>query len=359
VNRAVSNTLATEVVNNAVTRRDRLEQTGSSTKIRGLPFSSKPWLSKPMILTPSLRRAFGSTGLFVSPVAFGSAPVGLLASERESAGRLMNRLLDEGVNVIDTAAAYMGAEELIGASVGHRRGEFVLVSKCGADSTDKGWVQATDQTQLVSQIDRSLRRLGTDVIDVMLIHSLPLEVIQQGWAFEALFEAKRQGKIRFAGYSGDNAAALWAVQQPGISALQTSLSLVDQVNIDGVLAAAAKHGVAVLTKRSIANGCWRPREQHYERYHNYVDPYRKRFAAMGLDVARVAPGVSGWSELALRFTLSFPQVHSAIVGGTSIDRFEENLKNATRGPLPSHSVDAIRAAFAKARAGGGDWTALT
>ncbi|MBL9120693.1 MAG: aldo/keto reductase [Phycisphaerae bacterium] len=330
-----------------------------ATKIRGRRRCSKASPGQLMLLAATHRRPFGTTGLSVSPVAFGSAPVGLLASERESAGRLMNRLLDEGVNVVDTAAAYMGAEETIGATLGGRRDEFILVSKCGADSTEKGWVQATRKEELSAQIDRSLRRLNTDVIDVMLIHSLPLDVIREGWPFEALQEARSAGKIRFAGYSGDNAAALWAVQQPGISVLQTSLSLVDQVNTEQVLPAAAKHGVAVLTKRSIANGCWRPRDQHYERYHNYVDPYRKRFAAMGLDLARVAPDVSGWSELAIRFTLSFPHVHTAIVGGTSIDRALENLANASRGPLPHHVVDAIRSSFAKARAGGGEWSALT
>lgn len=311
-----------------------------------------------MILATQHRRPFGTTGLSVSPVAFGSAPVGLLASEREAASRLLNRLLDEGLNVVDTAAAYLGAEESIGEAIGHRRKEFLLVSKCGADNGEKGWQQATRAEELVTQIDRSLRRLRTDVIDVMLIHSLPLDVIQQGWPFETLFEAKRQGKIRFAGYSGDNEAALWAVRQPGISVLQTSVNLVDQVNVDQVLPAAAKHGVAVLTKRSIANGCWRSREQHYERYHAYVDPYRQRFAAMGLDLGAFA-GVQGWSELAIRFTLSFPQVHSAIVGGTSIDRALENLRNAARGPLPAQAVSAIRAAFAKARAGGGEWHGLT
>jgi aryl-alcohol dehydrogenase-like predicted oxidoreductase len=310
-----------------------------------------------MLLDPSHRRPFGTTGLGVSPVAFGSAPVGLLASEREAASRLLNRLLDEGVNVIDTAAAYLGAEESIGAAIGHRRSEFVLVSKCGADNDEKGWRQSTTAAEITAQIERSLRRLRTEVIDVMLIHSLPLEVIREGWAFEALAEAKRRGLIRFGGYSGDNEAALWAVQQPGISVLQTSVNLVDQANIDLVLPTAARQGVAVLTKRSIANGCWRSREQHYERYHAYVDPYRSRFAAMGLDLGSL--GVGGWAELAMRFTLSFPQVHSAIVGGTSVDRALENLAHAARGPLPAPVVAAVRAAFVRARAGGGEWHGLT
>ena len=312
-----------------------------------------------MLLAATSRRPFGSTGLAVSPIAFGSAPVGLLASEREAAGRLMNRLLDEGVTVIDTAAAYMGAEETIGATIAHRRAEFTQVTKCGADNGPQGWVQATTKAELLTQIDRSLRRLATDVIDVVLIHSLPLDVLRQGWPFEALREAKAAGKIRFGGYSGDNEAAVWAIQQPEIAVLQTSVSIVDQANIDAVLPLAAKRGVAVLTKRSIANACWRPLDQHYRRYDGYVAPYRQRFAAMGLDLASIAPGIGDWAELAIRFTLSFPPIHSAIVGGTSVDRALDILRCAAKGPLPASTVSAIRAAFAKARVAGGDWSGLT
>ena len=74
---------------------------------------------------------FGRTGLKVSRVAFGAGPIGYLGSDQEQAGKVLNLLLDQGVNVIDTAAAYMGSEDLIGKAVGHRRNDFVLVSKCG------------------------------------------------------------------------------------------------------------------------------------------------------------------------------------------------------------------------------------
>lgn len=312
-----------------------------------------------MLLDLSTRRSFGSTGLAVSPVAFGSAPVGLLATEREAAGRLLDRLLDEGLNVIDTAAAYLGAEELIGATVGHRRAEYVLVTKCGAQSGPKGWVQATNKAEITAHIDRSLKLLKTEMIDVLLVHSLPLDVMKQGWPLEALDDAKKAGKIRFGGYSGDNEAAAWAVQQPGVAVLQTSVNIVDQANIDSVLPIAAKRGVAVLVKRSIANACWRPPAEHYDRYADYVAPYRQRLAAMGLAPDWKSWGAAGWAELALRFTLSFPQVHSAIVGGTSLERMLENLRNAGKGPLPKTTVDLIRSAFAKARAGGGEWGGQT
>ncbi|MFO0827818.1 MAG: aldo/keto reductase [Phycisphaerales bacterium] len=306
----------------------------------------------------STRRPFGSTGLAVSPIAFGSAPVGLLQAERDAATRLVNRLLDEGVNLIDTAAAYMGAEEFLGDAVAHRRSEFILVTKCGADMTSKGWEQSTTKAELAAHIDRSLKRLKTDVIDVMLVHSLPLDVLKQGWPFEALADALAAGKIRFGGYSGDNEAAAWAVRQPGISVLETSVSLVDQANIDAVLPLTPKCGTGVMSKRSIANACWRAPEDHYERYQGYVAPYRQRFAALALDRGAIAPEVGGWAELAVRFTLSFPQVHTAIVGGTSIDRALEILRCAAKGPLPPGAVSAIRAAFAKARTSGGDWSGL-
>ena len=64
---------------------------------------------------------FGRTGLEVSRLAFGAGPIGYLGSSQEQAGRVLNLLLDRGVNVIDTAAAYLGSEELIGKAVGHRR----------------------------------------------------------------------------------------------------------------------------------------------------------------------------------------------------------------------------------------------
>jgi aryl-alcohol dehydrogenase-like predicted oxidoreductase len=74
---------------------------------------------------------FGRTGLQVSPLGFGAAPIGFLKTEQERVTKILNLLLDEGANLIDTAASYQGSEELIASAVGHRRGEYVLVSMCG------------------------------------------------------------------------------------------------------------------------------------------------------------------------------------------------------------------------------------
>ena len=153
---------------------------------------------------------FGRTGLKVSRIAFGAGPIGYLGSNQDQAGKVLNLLLDRGVNVIDTAAVYLGSEELIGKAVGHRRNEFVLVSKCGRKVDG---VEGEDWSpQVVAQtVDRSLRRLGTDHLDVMLLHSCDQAVLERGEALGALLRAKEAGKIRFAGYSGDNEAATFAV----------------------------------------------------------------------------------------------------------------------------------------------------
>ena len=69
-------------------------------------------------------RTFGRTGLQVSPLGFGGAPIGLLATDADEVGTLLNALLDHGVNVIDTAACYHGSEAVIGRSIAHRRDSF-------------------------------------------------------------------------------------------------------------------------------------------------------------------------------------------------------------------------------------------
>ena len=84
--------------------------------------------------------------------------------------------LDSGVNLIDTAASYYGSEEMIGKTVGHRRDEFILVSKCGGEFDefdDPAWSPAV----ITKTIDRSLQRLKTDRLDVMLLHTCDLETL--------------------------------------------------------------------------------------------------------------------------------------------------------------------------------------
>jgi len=303
---------------------------------------------------------FGRTGLKVSRLAFGAGPIGYLGASEDAAARVLNLLLDRGVNVIDTAAAYLGSEELIRKAVGHRRDEFILISKCGRQVDG---VEGEDwSARLVAEsVDRSLRRLGTDRLDVMLLHTPKLEVLERGEALGALVRAREAGKIRFAGFSGDNEAAVHAAGLPEVDVLMCSLNICDQANLDAALPAAARSGVAVIAKRSVANAAWKPAEAQAGIYQSYAQPYRERFQAMGLDPRELGfPDPEPWLEIALRFTLAEPAVHVLSVGTTSPANAEANLRLLESGPLPAAVVARIRAVFAGARsAAGSPWPGLT
>jgi aryl-alcohol dehydrogenase-like predicted oxidoreductase len=303
---------------------------------------------------------FGRTDLKVSRLAFGAGPIGYLGSSQEQAGKVLNLLLDRGVNLIDTAAAYLGSEELIGKAVGHRRDDYFLVSKCGRrveGAEGEDW-----SARLVAgTVERSLRRLGTDHLDVMLLHSCDLEVLRRGEALGALVKAREAGKIRFAGYSGDNEAATFAVGLPGVDVLMCSASICDQVNLEGALPAAALAGTAVIAKRSVANAAWKPLEAQSGLYRDYAKTYADRFRAMGLKPQDLGFATAeAWMEIALRFTLAEPRVHVLSVGTTSPANAEANRARLEAGPLPAAAVARIRQAFREAQSRAGEpWLALT
>jgi len=303
---------------------------------------------------------FGRTGLKVSRIAFGAGPIGYLDSDQDQAGKVLNLLLDQGVNVIDTAAAYLGSEELIGKAVGERRHDFVLVSKCGKKVDG---VEGEDwSARLVTEtVDRSLRRLRTDHLDAMLLHSCSQEVLEQGEALGALIRAKEAGKIRFAGYSGDNLAATFAVSLPGVDVLMCSANLCDQANLDGALTAAALAETGAIAKRSVANGAWKPLDAQQGIYRDYVKPYMERFAAMGLKPGDLGfSGPRDWMEIALRFTLALKEVQVVSIGTTNPVNAEANLRILEKGPLPQEAVAYIRRAFNETQERlGTNWPGLT
>jgi len=301
--------------------------------------------------------AFGKTGLEVSPLGFGAAPIGFLKTELERVGRILNLLLDAGVNVIDTAAMYPGSEEAIAHAVGHRRGKYVLISKCGQAFPDLPGAAWSAQV-VAATVDRALRRLKTDRLDVMLLHSCDLATLKKGEALGALVKAREAGKVRFAGYSGDNEAAAYAAALPEVAVIETSVNLADQRNLDVVLPMARKNNLGVLAKRPIANAAWKDAAQQPGFYGSYASEYHRRLKQMKLDPVEL--GFNGnpdqaWPEHALRFTLSQAGVHTAIIGTTDPAHAAANIAAVERGPLPLATVEQIRAAFRRADPNG-QWT---
>ena len=280
-------------------------------------------------------RQFGKTDLHVSVLGFGGAEIGYERVTPEVVARLLGDALDAGLNVIDTAECYYQSEELIGQAVASRRAEFTLFTKCGHPEgpSAEDWRPES----LLQSIRRSLQRLQTDRLDLVQLHSCSQDELRKGDVIAALQQAREKGYTRYIGYSGDGAAARTAIECGAFDALQTSISIADQEAIDLTLPLARAQQMGVIAKRPIANAVWRhPQKPTNE----YVQPYWERLQELGYDFLAGAPAAG--VATALRFTLSVPGVHTAIVGTSKPGRWRENAAMLDAGPLPAAQFDAIR-----------------
>lgn len=289
------------------------------------------------------RRPFGDTGLDVSIVGLGAGQIGENEVTEAEAAEVLNGALDLGVTLIDTAASYGLSEERIGRHVGQRRDEFILSTKGGPKiNGQRDWSPGSVR----ESIEQSLRLTRSERIDIFYLHSCPLEVLQRGELQDTLDAAVAEGKIGVAGYSGDNQALAFAVESGRFGAIETSVNIADQWNLRNVLGRRPEQGV--IAKRPIANAPWRFAERPTG---HYAELYWERLQALPLD-----PGGLDWDELALRFTVFAPGVHTAITGTAKLDHLRRNLAIAARGPLPAADLDGIDRAW---QAAGSDWPAST
>lgn len=272
----------------------------------------------------------------VSVLGFGGAEIGFEGATPATVEQLLNSALDAGLNVIDTAECYEQSEELIGQSVSRRREEFFLFTKCGHP---RG-VGSEDWSipSILESIERSLRRLQTDCLDLVQLHSCSEAVLRKGDAIAALQTARERGYTRFIGYSGDSRAARYAVECGAFDTLQTSINIADQESIELTVPLARDKDMGVIAKRPIANAAWKAGHKPIDSYqHTYWDRLRK----LGYEFIEGRP-LEHSISFALRFTLSVPGVHTAIVGTTNPERWQQNARLLESGALAEAEFSAIR-----------------
>jgi len=250
--------------------------------------------------------------------------------------RLLGEALDAGLNVVDTAECYDGSEGLIGRALRGRRHECHVFTKCG--HPHGGYRGNWQPDSLLWSLARSLKRLQTDHVDLIQLHSCSLDVLKRGDSITALERARERGLTRWIGYSGDGEAARWAVASGRFDTLQTSVSIADQEALELTLPLARARRMGVIAKRPLANVAWRyarkPAEPYYQAYWSRLRALDYAFLRQGGDVA---------ISTALRFTLAAPGVHTAIVGTTKPDRWRHNAALLDAGPLPDEAIEQIRA----------------
>lgn len=197
-------------------------------------------------------REFGNTGYNVSSLGFGA--MNLPNVPFEQAKEALNYALDQGINYIDTAAAYRNSEEIIGDSISHRRTEYFLATK-----TNKRDYESAKQ-----EIERSLSRLKTDVIDLLQIHyvNYPSEykqIMGEQGAYKAALEAKNEGKIRFIGITGHRPELLakW-IGSGKFDQVLFHLNLPQPFAVKDLIPTANRMNIAKVAMKPLSGGFVRP-----------------------------------------------------------------------------------------------------
>jgi len=180
--------------------------------------------------------------------------------------------------------------------------------------------------------------LQTDRIDLIQLHGCSEAVLKKGEAISALEKARERGWVRYLGYSGDGHPARFAVECDAFDALQTSINIADQEAVSQIAPLTRARNVGLIAKRPLANFAWKTGHKPINSYHH---KYYERLRKLNFDFLR-----SGSAEesiaIALRFVLSVPGVHTAIVGTTKPERCQENTRLLESSPLPQNEYNAIR-----------------
>ncbi|HZZ53610.1 MAG TPA: aldo/keto reductase [Trebonia sp.] len=258
----------------------------------------------------------------------------------DTAGRLLNAVLDGGINLIDTSPDYGRSEELIGTHLGHRRDEFFLASKCGclleppADAPPP-YPHDYSPANVRADVEQSLRRLRTDRLDLVQVHMSPsVEQLRDNQTVETLQELRKEGKVRFIGMSGILPNLPGQIAMDVFDAFQIPYSAV-QRDHEELITAAAATGAGTLIRGGAARGA--PSEDKNWRTGPLSQPAglgQRNWAASGLGDLLAGSGMTPM-EFVLRFTLSHPYLSTTIVGTANPGHLQSNIATAEKGPLPA------------------------
>jgi hypothetical protein len=297
-------------------------------------------------------RLLGETGCKVSRLGLGLAQIGAFElTDTNVVERLLNTALDMGINFFDTAASYRNSEALIGRAISHRREEFFLATKCGHWAAEVPWTADTVRTH----IERSLRRLDTDHLDLVQLHSCDEELLGEGEVVQALIEARESGKTRFIGYSGDNLAAAVAVDSGTFHTLQTTFNLIDQKARKGLLERAKDAKMGVIAKRPIANGVWGGSLENSNSTVQFDTMMHRANIMLALGPIPECP--AGRIELAMGFTFAHSAVDVGILGTTNPEHLKENVRIFEEAlPIADEVVNELCLRFDTV---GAEWKQLT
>ena len=315
-------------------------------------------------------RPFGRTGLQVSAIGFGCWEIGGGYGRIEEAefDRAIGRALDLGINCFDTAEGYgFGASErALGRALGARRRDAIVVTKFGMGYRDKPKLRDASRERVVASIEKSLQNLGTDVVDVYLVHwpdpQTPFEETMR-----ALEDVVRQGKVRFVGVSNfkrDEIEACMRVRR--VDVVQYGWNMFDRRMQRDVFPYCREHGIGVMAYGSLAYGLltgtftpnvdfgsddWRARASKMGSIKLFDALFGAECFPRNLRAVEELKGIAArygrsLPQLALRWATSNPVVSTALVGCRTVAEVEDNV-GALGWSIADADLAEIDAVFAR------------
>lgn len=295
-------------------------------------------------------RNLGNTDLKVSALSLGTVALGMRygiaakdASNDEAgmtppadteAVQLIHRAIDEGINFIDTARAYGRSEEVLGKALHDRRDKVVLTTKLSCLDEDGNALHGEALRQhMRDSVETSLRLLQTDWVDLLMLHSASVELLENGEVIDMLKELQAQGLTRSIGASTYGLDAPKMAISQGVNALQVAYNILDQ-RMDEIFPLAESAGVGVVVRSVFLKGVLTPRADDLP---DHLAPLKQQSEAVKQVAEKIIPSMNR-IEAALRFVLSQPNISSALVGVHTQAELEASLKVAAQ---PTLSEDVL------------------
>ena len=297
-------------------------------------------------------RRLGSTGLAVSTISFGAWAIGGDAWGRTDDAeslRTLHRAVDMGVNFIDTADVYGDghSERLIARLLAERRGERIYVATKAGRRLDPHVAGGYDRANLTAFVERSLRNLEVDALDLLQLHCPPSEVYEMPEVFGILDDLIAAGKLRHYGVSVERVAeALRAIEYPAVQSVQIIFNMFRLRPADELFPRARERRVGILARVPLASGLLSGK---LTRASTFAEGDHRSFNRRGeaFDVGETFSGVdydagldaveelrplvpqgATLAQVALRWILAFPEVTAAIPGARTARQVEDNVRAA-------------------------------